>query len=83
VLFEESLMRQRSTVMAEMGSHAMEERTRAEQGSAEAARLEPTLEHVRQALVGLKFGEVSIIVQDGVIVQVDRIERKRFRRGER
>jgi hypothetical protein len=46
-------------------------------------RIEPTLEHVRQALIGLKFGEVSIIVQDGVVVQVDRIERKRFRRGER
>ena len=44
---------------------------------------DPTLEHVRQALVGLKFGEVSILVQDGVVVQVDRIERKRFRRGER
>jgi hypothetical protein len=41
------------------------------------------LEHVRRALVGLQFGEVSIIVQDGVVVQVERIERKRFRRGER
>lgn len=47
------------------------------------ARLDNTLEHVRQALRGLQFGEVSIIVQDGVVVQVDRIERKRFRRRER
>jgi hypothetical protein len=46
-------------------------------------QLEPAIEHVRQALVGLQFGEVSIIVQDGVVVQVERIERKRFRRGER
>jgi hypothetical protein len=44
---------------------------------------EPALEHVRQALVGLQFGEISVIVQDGVVVQVERIERKRFRRGER
>jgi hypothetical protein len=46
-------------------------------------QLEPTLEHIRQALAGLQFGEVSISVQDGVVVQVERIERKRFRRGER
>ncbi len=26
---------------------------------------------------------ISVIVQDGVVVQVERIERKRFRRGER
>jgi hypothetical protein len=45
--------------------------------------LEHALEHVRQALVGLQFGQVSVIVQDGVVVQVERIERKRFRRGER
>ncbi len=45
--------------------------------------LDPALEHIRQALIGLQFGEVSVIVQDGVVVQVERIERKRFRRGER
>jgi hypothetical protein len=47
----------------------------------EARTFDKELEHVRQALAGLQFGEVSIIVQDGVIVQVERIERKRFRRG--
>jgi hypothetical protein len=46
-------------------------------------QLEPVLDHIRQALVGLQFGEVSVIVQDGVVVQVERIERQRFRRGER
>jgi hypothetical protein len=46
-------------------------------------QLDSVLEHVRQALIGLQFGEVSVIVQDGVVVQVERIERKRFRRGER
>ncbi|MGD9723748.1 MAG: DUF2292 domain-containing protein [Pirellulales bacterium] len=46
-------------------------------------QIDAVLEHVRQALVGLQFGEVSLVVQDGVVVQVERIERKRFRRGER
>ena len=45
--------------------------------------LDAAIEHIRRALVGLEFGEVSVIVQDGVVVQVERIERKRFRRGHR
>ena len=45
-------------------------------------QLEPALEHIRQALIGLQYGEVSVIVQDGVVVQVERIERKRLRRGQ-
>lgn len=40
-------------------------------------------EHIRQALRGLRFGEVSVVVQDGVVVQVERTERKRVRRRER
>jgi hypothetical protein len=44
--------------------------------------LDPALEYVRQALAGLQFGLVAIIVQDGVIIQVERTERKRFRKGE-
>ena len=51
--------------------------------SRDPRQLEGAMEHVRQALAGLQFGEVSIIVQDGVVVQVERIERKRLRRGER
>jgi hypothetical protein len=45
--------------------------------------IDAALEHIRQALVGLQFGEVLIVVQDGVVVQVERTERKRFRKGER
>ncbi len=45
--------------------------------------VDAVLEHVRQALIGLQFGTVALTVQDGVVVQVDRVERKRFRRGER
>jgi hypothetical protein len=37
------------------------------------------LEHIRDALRGLKFGLVSIVVQDGVVIQIERTERKRLR----
>lgn len=37
------------------------------------------LEHIEQALRGLEFGEVTVTVQDGVAVQIERTERKRVR----
>lgn len=37
------------------------------------------LDEVAGALRGLQFGEVTVIVQDGVVVQVDRLERRRLR----
>lgn len=36
---------------------------------------------IRDALRGLRFGTVTIIVQDGVIIQIDRTEKRRLRRG--
>jgi hypothetical protein len=36
------------------------------------------IEPVRKALEGLKFGSVVIIVQDGVVVQIDRTEKLRL-----
>ncbi len=36
------------------------------------------LEQVRMALRGLKYGHVSLIVQDGRVVQVDRFEKTRL-----
>jgi hypothetical protein len=36
------------------------------------------LEFIEDALRGLRFGEVTVIVHDGQIVQVERIEKKRF-----
>jgi hypothetical protein len=39
------------------------------------------LEHIERALRGLRFGEVTVIVQDGVVVQVERTERTRLQRG--
>jgi hypothetical protein len=38
------------------------------------------LERVREALHGLQYGEVTVIVQDGVIVQVERTDRMRLPR---
>jgi hypothetical protein len=36
---------------------------------------------VQDALRGLKYGQVTLIVQDGHVVQVDRLERKRLTKG--
>jgi hypothetical protein len=44
--------------------------------SAEEAAWQP----IRDALRGLQFGYVNIIVQDGVIVQIDRTEKRRLQR---
>ena len=38
------------------------------------------LERVREALKGLRYGAVTVIVQDGVIVQVERTDRVRLPR---
>ena len=38
---------------------------------------------IRDALKGLKFGVVSIIVQDGIVVQIDRTEKRRLTRAKR
>ena len=41
---------------------------------------EQELAHIRDALRGLRFGAVNIIVQDGVVVQIDRTEKRRVRK---
>jgi hypothetical protein len=46
--------------------------------SSEAER-EQELTQIREALRGLRFGAVNIIVQDGVVVQIDRTEKRRVR----
>ena len=37
------------------------------------------LNQIRDSLRGLRFGSVNIIVQDGVIIQIDRTEKRRLR----
>ena len=37
------------------------------------------LREISASLRGLRYGSVSIVVQDGVIIQIDRTEKKRLR----
>ena len=41
------------------------------------------MEQIRQSLVGLRYGNIQIIVQDGVVIQLERTERKRLRKSDR
>jgi hypothetical protein len=50
--------------------------------SAPQERTDPVddpLNQIRDLLRGLRFGSVNIIVQDGVVVQIDRTEKRRMR----
>lgn len=49
--------------------------------TASATTTEPldSINVIREALQGLQFGQVTVIVQDGVVVQVDRTEKRRVR----
>jgi hypothetical protein len=47
------------------------------------AALDEALVQIRRALEGLQFGEVLVIVQDGVVVQLERRERRRLRGTQR
>ena len=48
--------------------------------SPEAQRLlEESISNVREALSGLKFGNVSVTVHDGRVVQIDVTEKKRLK----
>ena len=40
---------------------------------------DPELDQVRKAVRGIRFGEVRLIIQDGVIVQIERVEKQRLR----
>ncbi len=51
--------------------------------SSEERQREFELTQIRESLKGLRFGTVNIVVQDGVVVQIDRTEKKRLvRRSE-
>jgi len=47
------------------------------------AEREQEIAHIREALRGLRFGAVHVIVQDGVVVQIDRTEKRRVRGPEK
>ena len=42
------------------------------------ARMEHALSQIRDALRGLRFGNVVVLVQDGVVVQIERTEKRRL-----
>ncbi len=44
-----------------------------------ASAADDALSQIRDSLRGLRFGSVNIIVQDGVIIQIDRTEKRRLR----
>jgi hypothetical protein len=37
------------------------------------------LEEIRKAVQGIRFGEVRVIIQDGLVVQIERVEKQRLR----
>jgi hypothetical protein len=50
-----------------------------EAGVNDAVTRESVLERVRSAVEGIRFGEVRVIIHDGVIVQIERLEKERLR----
>ena len=42
------------------------------------AATEAVLTQIRGVLQGLRFGSITIIVQDGVVMQIDRTEKRRL-----
>jgi hypothetical protein len=45
-----------------------------QEGTADAS-----FDAIRDALRGLRYGTVSVVVQDGVVVQIERTEKRRLR----
>ncbi|MBX3439261.1 MAG: YezD family protein [Planctomycetaceae bacterium] len=37
------------------------------------------LDHIAEALRGLQFGHLTVLVQDGVVIQIERTEKRRLR----
>jgi hypothetical protein len=50
--------------------------------SARAERAQDALDRISSALRGLRYGTVTAVVQDGVVVQVERMEKIRLDRRE-
>lgn len=42
-----------------------------------------TRQQIEDALRGLQFGSITLLVQDGVVVQIERTERQRYQRPAR
>jgi hypothetical protein len=61
----------------------MSNRPRSDQPDERNVRSSPTgdfdLDQVRVAVKGIRYGEVRVIIQDGIIVQIERVEKQRLR----
>ena len=53
---------------------------RTPEGRGRPLQPEGVLDEIRQLLRDLQFGSLLVIVQDGVVVQIDRTEKKRLPR---
>jgi hypothetical protein len=63
-----------------MLSLPIEEDTRDSGGvRATPAAVETALEPIRAAIRGIRFGEVRVVIQDGVVIQIDRLEKQRLK----
>ena len=63
--------------------HALSETSVAASPVGDENHVGAAVERIRDALRGLRFGTVSVIVQDGVVVQVERTEKLRLLKRER
>jgi hypothetical protein len=45
----------------------------------EARQIEESLANVREALTGLRFGNISLTIHEGRVVQIDVTEKKRLK----
>lgn len=55
------------------------DRANASGGRNREEHLQWVLQQVRQALTGMKFGQITITVQDGLAIQIERTEKTRLR----
>jgi len=66
--------------MSDIPNTRNDHRTDLQAGSPAPAASDATLHRLSDALRGLRFGSVVVIVQDGVVVQIERTEKTRFGR---
>lgn len=52
------------------------------QGAGRSAARHPALDRIDDALRGLRYGSVLAVVQDGVVVQIERTEKTRLTQGD-
>jgi hypothetical protein len=59
------------------------ERSNTDDGEAAAPRFDAALLRIGDALRGMRFGTVLAVVQDGVVVQIERTEKTRLEKKTR